>query len=194
MKPFLIHAYIHDNVIKWKHFPRNWPFVRGIHRSPVNSPPKGQWRGALIFFFDLRLNKRLSKQSWGWWFKTLSCPLWRHCNGHFWIYARNNVCSWISTKYEIYGVRVGVETGKWRLTLSSSGDTPPLKIPLYFFMTLSCMEAIQSFISHFNQYTLVDPSWGNIPSWVWQGVSTWFRKLWRRVRNHRNFGNWISWK
>ena len=30
-------------------FPRNWPFVRGIHRSPVNSPHKGQWRGALMF-------------------------------------------------------------------------------------------------------------------------------------------------
>ena len=39
----------HDDVIKWKHFPRNWPFVRGIHRSPVNSPHKGQWRGALMF-------------------------------------------------------------------------------------------------------------------------------------------------
>ena len=32
----------HDDVIKWKHFPRYWPFVRGIHRSPVNSPHKGQ--------------------------------------------------------------------------------------------------------------------------------------------------------
>ena len=39
----------HDNVIKWKHFPRYWPFVRGIHRSPVNSPHKGQWRRALMF-------------------------------------------------------------------------------------------------------------------------------------------------
>ena len=39
----------HDDVIKWKHFPRYWPFVRGIHRSPVNSPHKGQWRGALKF-------------------------------------------------------------------------------------------------------------------------------------------------
>ena len=38
-----------DDVIKWKHFPRYWPFVRGIHRSPVNSPHKGQWRGALMF-------------------------------------------------------------------------------------------------------------------------------------------------
>ena len=33
----------------WKHFPHYWPFVRGIHRSPVNSPHKGQWRGALMF-------------------------------------------------------------------------------------------------------------------------------------------------
>ena len=39
----------HDDVIKWKHFPRNWPFVRGIHQSPVNFPHKGQWRGALMF-------------------------------------------------------------------------------------------------------------------------------------------------
>ena len=38
----------HDHVIKWKHFPRYWPSVRGIHRSPVNSPHKGQWHGALI--------------------------------------------------------------------------------------------------------------------------------------------------
>ena len=32
----------HDDVIKWKHFPRYWSFVPGIHRSPVNSPHKGQ--------------------------------------------------------------------------------------------------------------------------------------------------------
>ena len=41
-------AHAHDDVIKWKHFPRNWPFVREIHRSPVNFPHKGQWRGALM--------------------------------------------------------------------------------------------------------------------------------------------------
>ena len=52
----LYSAYIHhqphwilDDVIKWKHFPRNWPFVRGIHQSPVNSPHKGQWRRPLMF-------------------------------------------------------------------------------------------------------------------------------------------------
>ena len=64
----------HDDVIKWKHFPRYWPFVQGIHR--------GQRPVARSFdvFLDLRLNKRLSKQSWGWWFETPSCLLWRHCN------------------------------------------------------------------------------------------------------------------
>ena len=41
--------FMHDDIIKWKHLPRYWPFVRAIHRSPVNSPHKGQWRGALLF-------------------------------------------------------------------------------------------------------------------------------------------------
>ena len=45
----LYYTVIHDDVIKWKHIPRYWPFVWGIHRSPVNSPRKGQWRGALMF-------------------------------------------------------------------------------------------------------------------------------------------------
>ena len=38
----------HDDVIKLKHFPRYWPFVRGIYRSSVNSPRKDQWIGDLI--------------------------------------------------------------------------------------------------------------------------------------------------
>ena len=44
-----ISAQCHEDVIKWKHFPRYWPFVRRIHRSAVNSTHKGQWRGALMF-------------------------------------------------------------------------------------------------------------------------------------------------
>ena len=39
----------HDGVIKWKPFPCYWSFVRGIHRSPVDSPHKGQGRKALVF-------------------------------------------------------------------------------------------------------------------------------------------------
>ena len=40
---------LHYNVIKWKYFPRYWPLVWGIHRSPLNSPHKGQWRRVLVF-------------------------------------------------------------------------------------------------------------------------------------------------
>ena len=40
---------IHDDTIKWKHFPHNWPFVWGIERSQENSPQKGQWCGTLMF-------------------------------------------------------------------------------------------------------------------------------------------------
>ena len=65
----------HDDVIEWKHFPRYWSFVRGIPRSPVNSPRKGHWCGPLMFSLILRLNRlchRHSKQWWGWLFGTLS--------------------------------------------------------------------------------------------------------------------------
>ena len=39
---------VHDDVIKWKNFPRYWPFVQGIRRSPVNFSHKDQWREALM--------------------------------------------------------------------------------------------------------------------------------------------------
>ena len=50
-----------------------------------NSPVTGEFPAqrpvtlSLDVFFDLRLNKQLSKQSWGWWFETPSRQLWRHC-------------------------------------------------------------------------------------------------------------------
>ena len=69
----------HDDVIKWKHFPRNWPFVRGIHRSG-EFPTQRPVTRSFDVFFDLRLNIRLSKQPRGWWFETQSWSLWRHCN------------------------------------------------------------------------------------------------------------------
>ena len=65
---------IHDDVIKWKHFPRCCPFVRGIHRPPSQRPVTRSFD----VFFDRYLNNRLRKQSWGWWFETPSCSLWRH--------------------------------------------------------------------------------------------------------------------
>ena len=53
---------VNDRVIKWKHAPCYWPFVRGIHWSPVYSPHKGQWRGALIFFICAWINGWISNR------------------------------------------------------------------------------------------------------------------------------------
>ena len=58
-------------------FPRYWPFVRGNHWSPVHFPHKASDADV---FFDLRMNKRLFKQSRLHWFETPSCSLWRYCN------------------------------------------------------------------------------------------------------------------
>ena len=71
----------YDDVIKFEHFPHHWPFVPGIHRSPVNSPHKGQRGGAFMFSLICAWINGWLKQSSGWWFETPSCSLWRHCSG-----------------------------------------------------------------------------------------------------------------
>ena len=56
--------------------------VKNFGNSPVPGefPAQRPVTRSFDVFFDLRLNKRLSKQSWGWWCETLSCSLWRRCN------------------------------------------------------------------------------------------------------------------
>ena len=74
------HIGFHDDVIKRKHIPRYWPFVRGIHRRPGEFPAQRPVTQSFDVFFDQRPNKRLSKQLWDWQFETPSSPLWRHSN------------------------------------------------------------------------------------------------------------------
>ena len=63
-----------------------------------NSPASGEFPAlrpvtrSFDVFFDLCLNKRLRKQSWGWWFETLLCPLWRHCNVINLLVTTHNLC------------------------------------------------------------------------------------------------------
>ena len=66
----------HDDVIKWNQFPRYWPFMRGSHRAPVGFPSQRPVTRSFDVFFDLCLNKRLSKQ---WPRRCFETPLWRHC-------------------------------------------------------------------------------------------------------------------
>ena len=52
---------------------------------------------SFVAFFDLRLNKRLSKQPTRRWFETPSCSLWRHCNGGAWL----SVCALITDSFHV---------------------------------------------------------------------------------------------
>ena len=69
----------------------------------ANSPVTGEFPAqrpvtrCFGVFFDLRLNKRLSKQSWGWWFETPSRPLWRQSTILTWEYTSNRVSTFIPT-------------------------------------------------------------------------------------------------
>ena len=52
----------------------------GEFTGPGEFPTQKPVTRSFDVLFDLRLNKRLSKQPWGWWFKTPPWSLWRHCN------------------------------------------------------------------------------------------------------------------
>ena len=73
------------DLVWWRHQMETFSALLAIHAG--NSPVPGEFptqrpaTRSFDVFFDLRLNKRLSKQSWGWRFETLSRPLWRHSNG-----------------------------------------------------------------------------------------------------------------
>ena len=70
----------------WRHQMETFSALLAICAG--NSPVSGEFPAqrpvtrSFDVFFDLRLNKRLSKQRWGWWSETPSDPLWRHCNGY----------------------------------------------------------------------------------------------------------------
>ena len=75
-------GYVVKSKTWWRHQMETFSALLAI--CVGNSPVPGEFPAqrpvtqSFDVFFDLRLNKRLSKQSWGWWFKTLPRPLWRH--------------------------------------------------------------------------------------------------------------------
>ena len=84
----------------WRHQMETFSVLLAIWAG--NSPVPGELNAqrpvtrSFDVFFDLRLNKWLTEQSWGWWFEMLSRPLWRHCNDG-WISANEPVCLYQST-------------------------------------------------------------------------------------------------
>ena len=85
----------------------------GNSRVTGELPAHSQWRGALVFSLIFALNKRLGKQSWGWWFETPSRPLWHHRNGRIYLVQPDDFFSptWYITENiyrscHIYGMAI----------------------------------------------------------------------------------------
>ena len=92
-------------------------------------------------FFHLRLNKRLSKQSWGWWFETLSHPLWRHRN-----VLLNDMLSHGNDEMGIYRT-----TPMWRLLLHGLTSVPTW---ISNHMHSKVWDEITYPVPNFNSYTV----------------------------------------
>ena len=73
----------------------------GEFTVPGDFPTQRPVTRSFDVFFDLRLNKRLSKQPWGWWFQTPSWSLWRQCNGGDWLYRVNPSHSIDSNSWDV---------------------------------------------------------------------------------------------
>ena len=111
-----------------------------------NSPVPGEFPAqrpvtrSFGVFFDLCLNKRLSKQSWGWWFETLSRPLWRHCN--------------VMRKLENTGPATGVY-------ISSNQESWHANVHIVYFKTVPGFVVIQftSWPNVIKKRTFVEENW-----------------------------------
>ena len=111
--------------------------------GPGESPTQRPVTRSFDVFFDLRLNKRLSKQSWGWWFETLSRPLWRQCNVHpksfnvsliiLYVIPHFHLHFPLAEKFTAHGWRIVVT--KLRRTAITAGTCSTL---VFFFVILDC--------------------------------------------------------
>ena len=91
------HPWLSVSTTWWRHQMETLSALLAICAG--NSPVPGEFPAqrpvtrSFDVFLDLHPNKRLSKQRWGWWFETLSCPLWRHRNETY-LYDAHNLFQW----------------------------------------------------------------------------------------------------
>ena len=162
----------------WRHQMETFSALLAICAG--NSPVAGEFptqrpvtRSSDVFF-HLRLNKRLSKQSWGWWFETLSRSLWRHCNAelrHEHIERSNSLVIMHETGEMLTVLMMIMDTCrilfyhiKWTLYISdtSMGGVRLMAIILSLcaeFITLSVTETCE-FLRHIKYWSFLhDRSW-----------------------------------
>ena len=99
----------------WRHQMKTFSALLAICAG--NSPVPGEFptqrpvTRSFDAYFDLRPNKRLSKQWWGWWFETQSGPFWRHCNNFDqWRQCDMHIAQWISAILQSQSSGPGIVT------------------------------------------------------------------------------------
>ena len=114
----------------------------GEFTGPGEFPPQRPVTRSFDVFFDLRLNKRLSKQSWGWWFETLSCPLWRH--GNVMCVSRDTWFCRLSKRWQ----------SLWRRLYYPFIDTIHTGSPLGYLHGRTCYRDVDPFSIHLSMASL----------------------------------------
>ena len=113
----------HAGVIKWKHFLALLAISAGNSPVPGEFPTQRPVMRSFDVYFDLRPNKRLNKQSWGWWFETSLRPLWRHRSGVFDYIMQGDIMVefWHNVKWSCFiTLRLTVDIGKQNRRVASS--------------------------------------------------------------------------
>ena len=123
----------------WRHQMETFSALLAICAG--NSPVPGEFptqrpvTRSFDVFFDVRPNKRLSKQSWGWWVETPRRPLWRHRNANLLndgILLQRFIWSYLSMMFKLVTLAAADETGITHVGLCS-----PLQNRTIFFQLMS---------------------------------------------------------
>ena len=121
---------IHTIMISWQGFPRYLPFVRGIHRSPVDSPHKGPVMWPFDILFDVSLNKPLNKQP-SWHSPSISIFVWRVSN-----------CLWFEMPWCSGDITVTIsKNSRWNLIQSSSTSLEGYELYIWWAFRFSSLLA-----------------------------------------------------
>ena len=87
---------------RWRHEMETFSALLADSPVPGEFPTQRPVTRSFDVFYDLRLNKRLSKQSWGWWFEMPSRPLWRHLNVTDYQLNRSHTSFWFDSILQFF--------------------------------------------------------------------------------------------
>ena len=133
----------------------------GISLVPSEFPAQRPVTRSFNVFFDLRQNKRVRKQSWGWWFERPPSPLWRHCND-----VRRHLQSSCPTLFQVLKRAIWSSTShQWGISRNWCHPITP------GIITSKCyhgeMQVTMMTSSNGNIFRITGPLWGEFTGHRW---------------------------